>query len=511
METPAVAPGAPTEPKVLRLLGSGLLVTALGDSLLWGINAGVAFGCFVLGLLLVLWGHRRVAFRSGTSRVAGLLLAASLVQTAIERSLSNNLVICVLLLVLIGDASYPQLRKGWARWSEALAAFLAIPVTLGWVPRSLLNLPPPSAHRCPSVGLVIKSVLPALVLGALFALLLGQGNAVLGQGMVEGLQWVWDTLLALDLSFGRFVFWGVLLAASLGLLRRPFADAGERWWTRPLAPFAPSADAVLARWRTVAILLVLNGLFFAANTVDAIYLWERGQLPVGVSQSQFVHQGVWSLISAVLLSAVVLTGLFQQSGPVVAARTVKGLSLVWVLQNVALISSVLLRLKMYVDQYQWSEQRVYVGFFLVLVSAGFALLAWRIVAGKGLNWLLFANGCAVFVLFFIVQFLDVAGWVAGSNVAAWARDRRRTLDLDYLQELGAPAYPALVAAAQTPGRYEARMAREIIVYLRGTQPAYLKARDWRSYQARRDGMVLWLLNHQVPRREAGEPGNGEAL
>lgn len=485
-------PPLPIEPQVGWILGSALFFCLIGDRFLWAVEAGISFGLFVLGLLLVLWMHRRVSFQSRPSQAAGILLGASLVQSAIERSLSNNLVVAALVLFLVGEGTYPELGQRWARFAQALRALLTAPWHLGWLPHSLLHLPPPSPERRAGICLLLRASLPALVLGFGFACILAMGNAVLGRALLESMEWTCRALFSFELSPGRVCFWSVSLVAALGLLRPRPQTGDELWWARPIPLLVPE-DMVLARWRTLAILVVLNGLFFAANTVDAAYLWLNGRLPEGVSKSQFVHHGVYSLILAVLLSALVLMGLFQQSGPAVASRWVRRLSLAWVLQNVVLILSVLLRLKMYVDEFQWSELRVYVGFFLLLVSSGFALLAWRIVAGKRLEWLIGANACAVFVLFFVLQFLNVAGWVAGTNVAVWSKDPRRTLDLEYLAQLGAPAYRALGVAASSFERAEAPEARLILERIRREETSRRLECDWRSYQVRREQNVRWLL------------------
>jgi hypothetical protein len=253
----------------------------------------------------------------------------------------------------------------------------------------------------------------------------------------------------------------------------------------------------LARWRSATVLAVLNALFFAANAIDVIYLWVNGAMPSGIGYSQFVHHGVYSLIAAVLLSAVVLVAIYQQASSVTDFTAVRTLSLAWIAQNLALIASVVLRLKLYVDAYQLSELRVYVGFFLLLVATGFGLLTWRIVRAKGLGWLLAANTFATFALFFTVQFLDVARWVADYNVARWQKDTRRTLDVGYLASLGPSAYRALIIAAETPERPEAHDAFEVFQEKKRYEAERLASVDWRSWQGRELRNARLLVQHQV--------------
>ena len=85
--------------------------------------------------------------------------------------------------------------------------------------------------------------------------------------------------------------------------------------------------------------------------------------------SEYVHEGVFSLIAAVLLSAVVLSGIFLQDSAVTGRGWLKGLAHLWILQNLVLIAGVFLRLKLYVDAYQFTVLRVYVACFLALVRS----------------------------------------------------------------------------------------------------------------------------------------------
>lgn len=142
---------------------------------------------------------------------------------------------------------------------------------------------------------------------------------------------------------------------------------------------------------------------------------------------------------------------------------------------------------------------MYVGCFLLLVATGFALLAWRIVRRKGLGWLLFANLLATFSLFFIVQFLDVAAWVANYNVARWMEDSRRTLDVDYLASLGASAYPALITAAEAP-RPEAHDAFQRLRDLKAFERDRLANLNWRSWQVREIGYARLLVEKEIRTR-----------
>jgi hypothetical protein len=341
---------------------------------------------------------------------------------------------------------------------------------------------------------------PTLILGGAFALLLGSGNAIFASWMTKSLEQAWQWLPSFDLSFPRLALFGLLGTFALALLRPAEASSSPRIWTQRIPTFSAPRNHAISYWRNLSILGLLNGLFFAANTIDVLYLWIHGERPDGVGYSAYVHEGVASLISAVLLAALVLVTIFQQAPAVTSSKAVKALSLIWIAQNGALIASVLLRLKLYVDAYQLSEQRIYVGFFLALVATGFVILSFHVVRPGNLNRLLFSNALATFALFFGIQFLDVAKWVADDNVVRWQNDPHRTLDVEYLQSLGASAWPALVTVAETSGRPEAHPAFLAVQRLRETQRQNLETGNWRSWQWRTNVNAHRLLEREIRTR-----------
>ena len=83
-----------------------------------------------------------------------------------------------------------------------------------------------------------------------------------------------------------------------------------------------------------------------------------------------------------------------RAGAISHSLWTKGLALLCIVQNVFLIFSVALRLKLYVEAYDLSVLRFHVGSFLALLVFGYALLACKILREKSLNWLVFANGVA---------------------------------------------------------------------------------------------------------------------
>jgi hypothetical protein len=80
--------------------------------------------------------------------------------------------------------------------------------------------------------------------------------------------------------------------------------------------------------------------------------------------------------------------------------------------------------------------------FLMLVAAGFALLTAKILHERSIAWLIGRCAAAIFVTFYITQFLDLGGYAENYNVARMAREPGYQIDTWKLYEAGPVAWPA---------------------------------------------------------------------
>jgi hypothetical protein len=330
---------------------------------------------------------------------------------------------------------------------------------------------------------------PALILALIFGLLLASGNAVFGSWTNSFFDW-FRKELALYFDLGRIVMWCLAAFLILPLLRP--ANVSSKWWksTQLLSRLPEILPARAALFSSGLVLVVLNLLFLVANIADALFLWSGKTLPVSVSYSRFVHNGVNSLVIAVILSTFVLTLIFQQALSVSQRRELKALAFVWIAQNIFLLGSVVLRLKLYIEAYDMTVARLSTMIFLVLVAAGYVLLTIKIIKDKSLSWLI--GGCvlAIFATFYLAQFLDLKGWSANYNVARWEKDRTRKLDVAYLIALGPPAWPARRSAEELDSSAWQRVGRP---YARDLTQAEFDTQHWREFSLRA-WMNRWALD-----------------
>lgn len=452
-------PPLPTPPPPVQpipsprfLLPGAFLLTILADFFIWqGAEGGAPISCLFLVLA--------VAFACSAGRprhriwVYVALVALTTLQGFLEFKPTTFLVSSALLLTILGQVHFADINSLLGRSMEvALAALFPFPA---WRRLRKIRIGGSSSlrsgeERQRQAWRIVQTVLPALVLGLVFALCFAEGNPIFQKLLGNAFNFSFDWLLHLNLSIGRIVFWGAAFTLLFSLLL-PLRTGLGGWIAQRSIPRWTRRDEALGRLQSITVLALLNGLFFFVNTIDAIYLWGRQALPEGVNHSAFLHRGVESLIFAVILSAFVMVLLFQQR-LAIGSRILQGLATAWVAQNVIIIAGVFLRLQLYVEEHQLTLLRVGVGLFLLLVIAGFGLLTVYFWQGRSLGWLIRSNVIATFALFFTVQFIDLEKEIAEYNVNRYLRGSDRVPDLEYLSKLGDSAWPSLLALhQQRPG------------------------------------------------------------
>lgn len=503
---PTPSPFAPTlqvnlKPPVRlpRLLLGLALAVGIFDLCFWGASAmGFSLAVYALVLAGIIMGNRESMSRSRRAVLLIALLFGAALAATIETGVTNTFVLLILVVALAGETFFGEIESQWGRWLSQCIALVFAPGRVFWLGARLME----AAFRGGvgwTGGLIGGCLLaiPALVLALIFGSLLATGNAVFGSWTNTFFDWFWKEL-ALYLDPWRIALWCLVAFLILPLLR-PANVAAWWWkWTENLPRLPEILPTRAALFSSGLVLVVLNLLFLVANIADATFLWSGQALPSGVTYSGFVHNGVNSLIVTVILSAFVLVTIFQQELKVAQRRDLKLLGLLWIAQNLFLLLSVALRLKLYIEAYDMTVTRLSVLIFLALVAVGYTLLTVKIMREKSLSWLI--GGCilAVFATFYITQFLDLAGWSANYNVARWEKDRTRKLDVAYIYRLGPAGWPALRRAADQGGASWAAPYPPLVTACTGeaSEPrARFDSHHWREFGLRA-WMNRWALDEK---------------
>jgi hypothetical protein len=446
---PPVSPPVATEPphSLPRILLGLIAVVIAFDVCFWGISAlGFSVGVFVPVLAAAIVANRENSWRRSSGAIC-VLLAGACWAAMIETGTTNTLSLMVLILALAGDSYFDLAHPAWSRWYSQVLAMVFAPGRVFWLAARMVEAvfgrPSGSAARL-LAGVLLT--IPALVLALVFGALLSSGNAVFGTWAGNAFNWVWNEFIGF-FDLGRIVMWLMVAFLALPLLRPGWFSTW--WWSWiPNLPRCPEVLPVKgAIFSSALVLVALNALFAVANVADFLYLWNSAQLPAGVDKA-YVHDGFNSLIFTVILTAIVLTAMFQQPLSVARSRLLKVLALVWVGQNVFLIASCALRVERYVMESQLTVLRLSCFIFLMLVAAGFALLTVKILHERSIAWLIGRCCVAVFVTFYLTQFLDLAGYAENYNAARMAREPGYQIDTWKLYEAGPAGWPAAWRAHQ---------------------------------------------------------------
>ncbi len=219
----------------------------------------------------------------------------------------------------------------------------------------------------------IMSVLIGVVAFVAFLCIFATGNPVV--------QLVWETLVSwwnalveyLQISWDfcmHVIVWGVgICAFALFTVRRPSSDVTSL----PEIPAEGTDGTSLLPHLPLTVLLGVNLAFLIATASDVAFLWFRN-VPEGISQTDYLYEGVGAIVWASMLAAGLLLFFFRSSGSVRRTVVPKALGYALLVQTLLLAVSVYVRLYNQVLAYSFSPRRIQAAECLLLGVAGLIIL-----------------------------------------------------------------------------------------------------------------------------------------
>jgi hypothetical protein len=425
-------------------LGLTLGLLALGDLLFWQQELGVGnFGLYGVGLILALVIVRPAVLQSLSGKLtvlAGLLYASAIF---IDTGFFSVVLFWTALTVAALLPFSSRLKDGW-QWFWRLvihglmAAFMplidAARVRKITVRRGLTN-------KFSARAALSLFALPVLG-GAAFLALFVQANPIL-----EKIVGTWKLpALELELIF-RAILW-TIGGIMIWSLFRPMRHKGGL--TKSTG--APeSIELQLPSLASITLsLFVFNGLFLMQNGMDLAFLSGIVPLPDRMTLAQYAHRGAYPLIGTALAGLFVLVVL-KPDGVAVTNRLARMLVIIWIAQNIVLVTSSMVRTWDYIDAYSLTQMRIAALVWMALVGVGLGLICWRLLKAKSGSWLINANLWAAGVVLTGFCFIDMGAMAARWNVthAKEVGGRGAGLDLCHMRSLGAGALAPLMKLEQT--------------------------------------------------------------
>lgn len=186
----------------------------------------------------------------------------------------------------------------------------------------------------------------------------------------------------------------------------------------------------------------LNLLLFFLNAIDISTLWLRSVPELnGNGYSAELHDGTNALIFSIVMAMMVIVYFF--SGNLNFYRKNKAIRLLaylWIIQNIFLVCSVLLRDFNYINAHGLTYKRIGVLVFLLLCMIGIVTVYLKVAKQKTFFYLCKVNGLAWYILLLAFGFINWDVFIVSYNLNN--RDNI-SLDLDHLISLSDKTLPLL--------------------------------------------------------------------
>ncbi len=385
-----------------------LMLAAAAADLYWLRGSGLGMGAGIAGILLTMGilllrkdlSKGEMLFLTGLAIINGaaLLVSGSMLNYFL------GIVVPIFLLALPSSKAEPestnvQYRSWWGYWTA--------------------RRPKQKSHGKAILKNVMPTLISVLVGAALFIAFLtifASGNPFVAQ-IREWIVTKWNELLVyLNINWDfmwHLVYWFVgIILFGIYARRRPYMPD-----TIPAPVKAPSGTTLLPHLPLFA-LIGINLAFLVATSTDIAYLWFKN-IPEGISQTAYLHNGADSIIWAAILAALVLIILFRSSGIARQSAAAKGAAYLLLIQTFLLAASVYMRLFYQISDYGFTFRRILAGELLLLGLVGLVILVFYI-ATEGRFW-----RCAKVCLGIMLLLVIAGGIITPSRLAA-------TLNMQYI-------------------------------------------------------------------------------
>ena len=370
------------------------------------------------------------------------------------------------LLVFIGISHNQQIRTLFA---AGLAAILQMITTPYNAINNLSKISIGNFNLKPVFRLIKYIIIPTIVV-IFFTCLYAAANELFAHYVSTILSSIFNFIESIlqfffeDLDIERFFYFcfGLLLTGGLLLpffnkglenaelkapeqLKRTRRESTQKTlWYQVMKTFAGNLMSRKMALKTEYIIglimfVALNLLLLFLNTIDITTIW-FGYKPAG-NFSGALHEGTNSLIFSIVMAMAVIAYFFRGNLNFYSkSKTLKTLAFIWMVQNVILIISVLIRDGYYIEFYGLTYKRIGVLVFALLCIIGLATVYLKVDKQKTLFYLIKINGHIWFILLLSFSMIN---WDVAITKYNLSQSEKISLDADYLLSLSDKTLPLL--------------------------------------------------------------------
>ncbi len=295
---------------------------------------------------------------------------------------------------------------------------------------------------------VVRGIVIALPIIAIFASLLASADVVFGQRLEDLINWFNIENLP-ELIF-RFIYIVIIGYALAGVILHASTESKDEKLASPLIPpFLGYVEATIVLGSVVAL--------FAAFVIVQFQYFFGGTANInveGYTYAEYARRGFGELVTVAFFALLMLLSLsaITKRETETQRRVFSGLGVALVAFLLVMLFSAFKRLGLYEEAYGFSRLRTYTHVFLVWIGL-LLIVTMALEILRKEHMFTFAMLVASFGFAVSLPILNVDAFIVNQNIQreihAEANDSTN-LDTQYFLDLSDDAVPALVSAYQTP-------------------------------------------------------------
>ena len=263
----------------------------------------------------------------------------------------------------------------------------------------------------------------------------------------------------------------------------------------------------------IVLLTLLNILLLVVNGLDAAFIFSGGnKLPVGVTFTEYVHQGVGMLITSIIFAMLIILYYFRgRMNFFPQGSALRNLAVLWIIQNAFMLFSTAYRNDSYILMYGLTYKRIGVFIYLLLTLIGLFVTAWKVYGKKTNAFLIRTNSWLFYGVWIVACFVNWDGWIFNFNV-----NHVKEPDVVYMNSLSDNILPELFHYTQNHNQAGAEnevagsLQARIFVFL--SKQKYLREEwKWPSYQVKAAAVFNEFNSERIPAGEGKLNLSGKEL
>jgi hypothetical protein len=167
-------------------------------------------------------------------------------------------------------------------------------------------------------------------------------------------------------------------------------------------------------------------------------------MPKGITQAQFVHNGVGTLIFSIVLGASIICYLFKgELNFIQKNKTIKLLVYAWIAQNIFMVISTLLRNNLYVQNCGLTGKRIGVYYYLFFTIIGLLFTAYKIHKQKTVYFLYATNTWIWYTILVLSSSVNWENIIFNNQLKRY--NTKKVLDFEYATRFTETNLPELIS------------------------------------------------------------------